>query len=379
MAFFFPETMLKRIKKIDNNLSFKYGDFSELDKALVEFNTVCREYIGLGYFSSFIPGTRAYTAREQLSNKINLAISAVDKTLEALPNISNRSGKIYLFLRWGSRAALKGAVVDKLMMRPLWEVLDHSFEQHFQLSMMAHNYKRLVIRILSFLPILSSIYFIDEDRKFHFYSGYEILSNLFHSLRNPVRLVNQALFFSHFLVDRIIEIGSVKYHGEPSTLDRYAGTTDENYGQSGIIRGGLKIIVSIAFTLVTIPVKASEKLLDVPYDLVKNLIYKPIRFICLSVYDKFCKKNQAQVISKIDEEQSPLLNAGNRKMYTTIGRRDSQHTAVVDDSPILSKLQTQNAVRAEGVTLVNSEGHDVNDGPKVDVVVPSSALQNRRV
>jgi hypothetical protein len=290
--FFFPETMLNRVRDMFIQ-EMKHVNSYYAEDALDSFNSYCKEYLGLGFLASFLPGTNAYKARKKLSIEIKKAIPKIEKCLQKIPNI-NWDGDIYLFHRLSLITSLKGVIADKLLLGPLWRILHNNCREHFNFQLITLNYGYPIKRLVSLFPILTEFYYVDKKRIAHWRPVNDILSNLFHTLRNPIRLIDQALNFFHATMCTILSIGSEKGR------------------KSNFIQIGLKGIIATAFFLVAIPVKIGMKILDIPFDLAKNIIYRPIKFILLSAYDNCCKRESN---SEGQETKPTNLHSPTQAMY----------------------------------------------------------------
>lgn len=308
--FFFPETMLERMKKIEadvRHLMPVNRNFAGANGALKQFNARCKEYLGLGYLASFIPTTNAFKARKALSVEIDDIMPTIEYAVNRIPNLDEERN-VALFHRWKQTTALSGVITNILFLGPLWGSISEDFFHHFQLLHIARNRNTSFLRLISMFPLINNIFYVDGERKPHFYSLSIIAKRFAHDLLNAFRIVDGALYFLHQLVNKILEIGAEKNHS------------------SNVVRVILKGIVSIVFFAAALPVKAAMKTIDACYSLLANIICRPVGFMCASIYAKWSNRNTATAIAANAhaQEQALLIDPATRSIYSTFASSQSR-------------------------------------------------------
>jgi hypothetical protein len=138
------------------------------------FNFEIRRYFGLGFFASFIPGTKAYQARCIFSE----ALSNVESDLQQ--NISENYNKDFIS-RMFFRTKLYGFWKSIFTLSYLWEIL---WRYRIQANLISINNKISLKRLFSYFPIVNEICYVDADRQAHLHSDF--LRQLANVVFNPV-------------------------------------------------------------------------------------------------------------------------------------------------------------------------------------------------
>jgi len=306
MPFLFPKTMAQRSLEIYNNLasidrsSLRQSNMPQklretegnVAASLEAYDFFCQKYFGLGFVASFIPGTEAFLARKILSGEVDQFSNKLIRKLKTNRNSLEKRYHITLL-----RGVVAGAVLGEVL-GVLIDILQpyRNKERQYDLKL---SFKKLI----SYLPFLQDIYYVDSNRTAHLKA--DMLANLIHTLCNPVRLVDDFLSFLNKAINGIIEIGS------------------EKYKESGAIRKGLKLFVGVVFTVINFPMKILKAIADIPYQILKNVIYDPLKFI-------------ASFLKKSDENLDQLI----------INNEDSDAIEELEKNAILKQINSKRQERA---------------------------------
>lgn len=270
MPFFFGKTMAERALAINEKVNWMQRERKEAEavrKAQDAYDFFCQQNGGLAYLASFIPGSEAFKARRLLS-------AAVDNLSGILiKEISQKEEDSFTFARRPALSlSLRGPILGAILSLPFKAFADTHAEHVHKYD---KNKKYPWGRIFSSFPIIADIAEEGSLRR------RDKLTNLIHTLFNPVRLVEQSLEFLHKAVNRLIEMGATE------TPDRKAGPG----------RKFAKGLVAALFVIVSVPVKIVSAITDIPYQVVKNGVYEPLKFIATAL-----KKNDNKVDGAILKE-----------------------------------------------------------------------------
>jgi|GEM_PF-3598085 len=291
MSFLFAESMAKRAIKI-TNMAYSYnGDYNHfvkqkkiLEDTLETYDFYCHSYFGLGLlFSLFIPTTKAHEAR------LNLTKQAKDYSELLLNHCLNEQSKLSNTKKYQHRAYLKGffwgGIVNTIFYIPdiptdisikVSEIFQSSDDNFFT----KHNrptYNENFVSTLKFLfsrfPIISNFVRYRENR-YNLSATLELqnnsVSNLFHTLCNPVRLISDTLSFIERILYAILNLSS------GSAIDPNVKFPPEK----NRARLALKVFVSTAALIIKFPVNLVSAITDLPYQF---LLKEPFEFITESI------------------------------------------------------------------------------------------------
>lgn len=341
--FFFPEYTLEKVPAFDQVLYFIL-EKNKIEIARHIFNYQCRRFLGLGFFLSFVPRTNAYLARRALNQELTKAIAAAqdDPFVKEYSNFVKR-----MTLSVYSLAPF----IHFLLLGPLWLALFRVSQLNYNIW---KNIKAPFSRIfLDALPIVSEL---DSD-----YPG----ENLLHSLLNPARLVDALLCCIYLLLNRIVEIGS------------------ERNKKSNLLVTGLKLFLAFSFATIISPVTIIGEVLDIPYQILKHLVYQPLKFIVLSLAQPFRDTTILQKYSYILFHENNLnANKDNNNQHYNVHKvfhgmandhRGSNNTTVgieSDNDEYASQSTSVSYERSNSLSNASSpKFFDKHAGTPVEIVV----------
>lgn len=192
-------------------------------------------------------------------------------------------------------ASTNGPIVDLISFGPIRRAFTDVIDR--MRIHISRNNKFGVADIMGQAPV------INEIRRLLF--DYDGLNYLIHSLLNPIRIVDQSLFFLQLILNRLSEIGANKEDKSPREL---------------------KTIIAMLFVVAYIPVTLVKEMLDIPYQLLYNVLYRPSKFF----YHSFAQawKNDhienadiASVTEKPIEESNTFDNS-HSKIVSIMGNTD---------------------------------------------------------
>lgn len=288
-----------------------------LKSCIAHYDFCCQKYGGLGFVTSFVPGTEAFLAREFLSELVDEYLNDLRKELTSIPQ--KEYGADWYKAR-NDMASLRGVTSWAALEESLRKVVDetrgtYQFDLTFSYSYFTEhqrNKKIPFIVLLSYFPLISNLFYHfsndseimlkrmggaqdrDEDQ-----GGYrdEVIriSSIIHDILNPVLLLQQAWYFLNLIINRALEIGGKR----------------DDYSK---IRGGLKFFVAGVFAIVALPLAVVGIIADLPYKMLKHLVYNPLKFIISSIKKKndgmdevFLKtqdmQNIEQLVNQVKEEK----------------------------------------------------------------------------
>ncbi len=290
MSFLFPISTVSTLSKLHQSRPL-IGDaeMRELEVLCAFFTYEIRKYLGFGFFASFIPGTSAFKARSILAEKIKSELPAARVELEnSFHNISDISheGSVHLFDKLAAKTSIRGPILDFLTLGPLWRTLNETID----LRGVVKNNKNSMGRLATLFPVVIDILFMDQARRVSLRP--RALSNLLKNLLNPVRLLEELLFFVEKVLYRLLEIGANK----------------GDYTSS--LRAIPKFIVFLAFLPARVGVGLVSMITDIPYKILENCIYNPIKFIISAV--KQALEPVALVV--MDDEAGRLADVAHKEL-----------------------------------------------------------------
>lgn len=365
--FFFPDNKFQsalslinheklKIKELQDNPEIvqvenaKYDIFNDL----ATFNYHIRRYLGLGFFLSFFPGTKAYTARSKFSER-------TQNFIDSIASIVPKS-----FFGWlNYHASIHGPIVDLLALGPVRRAFNHVFTRMD--NHIATNNKLSIAAILGQAPILNEIRLL--------IFSYDGLNNFIHSLLNPMRFIDQTLFFLQLILNRISEIGAEKNDDSPAEL---------------------KTIIAIPFAIAFIPVTLVKEILDIPYQILNHMLYRPLKFFVHSVTQALGKDHKKElsqpdapsVTEKTTEASKSFENSHSNIMSSIAGIGNTEEhdkpiptpeELIVDRNaePILNAEENNDSPRTNTPTFFKdkdntAEADNANQAHHIDPVTPSA-------
>lgn len=305
MPFLFSKSMAERATKVSKRLLWEKPSTETLHRSKEAFDYFCQQYGGLGFIASFLPWTQAFKARMLLSDEVDRFSKHVRERLMA--------GSLELM---SEKMSLYGPILGSILSMPF--KLTHEITSG-PFIYFDENKKKPFLKLLSLFPIVKDI---KKDIKKN-----EHGSNLIHTLCNPVRILEDFLFFLNQLANRVIETGS------------------EQNSKPGLGRKFLKGAVGVLFTVINIPVKTVSAITDIPYQVLKNGVFEPLKFLATAWENKAKTKGEDGVIIK--SEDFDLIQT---KLRQQMGRGVS--TSVIMQDTIVS---TESSSRLTTVDFNSSE------------------------
>ncbi len=286
-----------------------------VEASLEAYDLFCRKYFGLGFVASFIPGTAAYQARMILSDAIEQLSHLLVEKINTGTMKRENAREYYHYLMM-----LRGSIVFSILRR-LSEIRRDAFSP-WRYSMQFNRQESLKI-LATYLPVFRYICHV------HGFSGHisirinwDRIAELIHTLCNPMRLVDDTLQFLLSVVYRIIEIGSVK---------------DQ---ESGPIRRELKHFAGVVFLAIKLPVAIVSTITDLPYQVLKHVIYAPLQFLALSLKQMLrnedpiiVEHNDAAAMATLAKEAASIHIATKRQevIASGIAAASQKQTVMIDD------------------------------------------------
>ncbi len=256
-----------------------------VEASLEAYDFFCQKYFGLGFVASFIPGTEAYQTRMILSGEVEQLSRLLTEKLNTEANMGQGARE-----RYRDRMTARWLIVFLILDLPSRIRMDAFVFWRREM----HRYSNLESfkKLASYLPVLSSIY--DVGPIFgatSFYPYNLMIDQLINILCNPVQLVDHSLWFLLSALNRIIEIGSEKYQ------------------ESGPIRKALKGFVGVVFSAIMLPVRTVSAITDIPYQVLKWVIYPSLQFLAASL--KQMIRNEDQII--VEHRDAAAMEALGKK------------------------------------------------------------------
>ncbi|MDP1602501.1 MAG: hypothetical protein Q8M03_04480 [Legionella sp.] len=306
MAFYlFPGVMYERLRRANH----KYPAICRgvvllsLQKTYQTYKLSTKQYLGFGSLLQFIPGTNANNAREKLSNELKPVMNIMIE--ELAKRLAWFDGELILFKTYSYLYPL----YSYLNIGPFFKFLNDVL-YGFDKPGVEQNRNMPLIRLIFMLPILIDIFEFDASEKIRLQQN--ALTNIIHTVLNPVRLIDNVLVFLHQGINRILNIGS------------------ERYDYSSLLRILLKSIPALFFGFVKIPVKALKHTIDILLEVVKVLTIDPLVHIGSSIKVSYQKSKE-----KALKEEEIIFTATVKQLRnikelrrTAKGRDDTSYTAI---------------------------------------------------
>lgn len=308
MAFYlFPGVMYERFRKTNQEHTNFYARYSKLTPSLENayevYELSTKQYFGFGSLLQFVPGTNANKARQQLSNELKPVMEALIKDFAKHPaTIYYRYGsssELYLFKKYSYLLPL----YSYLNIGPLFKLLDEVADG-FERTGIETNKKYPLIRLVFRFPIISDIFYVDQERSIRLREN--ALTNIIHTILNPIRLIDDALDFFHEGVNRILDIGSERH--TPSSLPRVL----------------LKGLTGLFFGIIKLPVKTLKQAIDLLLETAKTLIVDPLVHIGTSIKETYTSEEDKEVLLATVKGLQDVKEL----RRTAKGREDTSYTAV---------------------------------------------------
>ncbi|MBA2653186.1 MAG: hypothetical protein H0U73_13115 [Tatlockia sp.] len=252
MAFYlFPGAMYLRLKELNKSASRPLKEDYQL------YDLACKQYLGLGFLSQFIPGTSANKARQQLSNKLEPAI-------EASTSESRVEHRLAFFYKYATNSRL-------------------------------YSY-------LNFAPVLNFISRIINGFKL----GAVTYTTGHADFINPTPYSSQDLSLKDLVVVPVRLSISVTYklldwlHNGVNKIFNL-GTLDHT--KSSLPRIFLKGLASLVFGLAKTPLIAADALVLLAEALVETIIISPLNHLVSNVYGAYSNRNQKVLFATVKELQ----------------------------------------------------------------------------
>lgn len=150
-----------------------------------------------------------------------------------------------------------------------YERFEHDF--NYTISATLHSLKPRSSRIFSKLPLIQDIYQVDSNGQNHFKDN--IVSNLFLSLLNPVKIIDSLLTFIEMGVNRIIDAGLQKNQKTP------------------LPQAALKGVIGAMITAMKVPLTILKPVSEIIPALANNLLINPARYAVNKITNYFVATN----------------------------------------------------------------------------------------
>jgi len=340
MSFLFVKSMAQRTLIIERSL----GDDNENETNLVKnahdvHDFSCRRYFGFGFLLSFIPKTKAYKAR------LNLAKQTKDLSELIINDRLNNHRSFSAIKKYHYRSYLRGffwgGMVNTILYIPnipgeisnkISNIYQSSFYNFREDSPMYNRHWASTLkRLFSFFPIISDFVQYGEHMHYDQSNGRAVraslsikpdfASNLFHTLCNPLRLIQNALGFTEYSLYAILNLGT------GSALQSDSKFRPER----NPLRLALKVLVSTAASTIKFPLGLVSAITDLPYQLVlKDMVYEPLEFIASSF-----KQSIRQARGLIKRE--PVIV---KDSYIEALKALNKHIAEQPEKPLISSVES---------------------------------------
>lgn len=329
--FFFPEETFERIQEERqlwalNDALLKNQDYVEpvMETSLLNrFNFECRKWLGFGFILSFFKETNAYRARKVLCSYLDKELS------EEIKLIEEKYINSYFFKK-KMTFHLRGNLSDSLLSLLFSFIVAINYFNYFHITT---NRRTPFKKILFTIPFVRQVAYVDNDNKAHFYPIRMIATNLFNIIKNPFNFLLQFNVFLYNLLFYFIEIGSQKE-------------------SSDYFQIFLKGLVSLTLALIAIPIAILSIAIDRVTNLLKLLVFNPLKFILLSLIHPCCQtpNNEVQPVTKNDsannnrvdyDKPNRILNEM-RAQSRPASSQSSPYVQEIPSSPVqLQPLQAQ--------------------------------------
>lgn len=252
----------------DKALNFYPGDFIALSKAKRCYEIEIRRGFGFGFLASFIPWTDPFRARIYYVKSLRATYKNIRKGINDLERIDFFSK---VFFKLVTTPFYFSKIID-----PFFK--EYSFTIATAINNIQYNRKDSIFKILSYFPILSDIFhFSYDDEQWHLKK--DAFWNVFHTMRNPLRLVKDFLRFLERFIERFIETKTTQ--GEDSF----------------IVQKILKSITVAFFLPLRFFVATLVAIVDAFWSFMHSFTIKIVQFFISSIYQTYYYWNKAFILT----------------------------------------------------------------------------------
>lgn len=250
----------------------------ELKNSYEVYELCTRQYLGWGALLQFIPKTNANLARKQLSKDLEPCIEILKEAIRQKPVVAKlknyKSTEFYVFKKYAHLFSLNSYFNLGFLFRLLDDI-----RGGFDFAKSEKGNSLSLPEIVLKFPILNDLELSEENQK-------NALKNVLHSILNPARIIDDALEFLQQSIYGLLEIRQSRPNYDDHILPRISVP---------------KLIVSLVFGVIKLPVKVVKFAIDVPLSLADSIIVDPVVHIVNSIKDAFHNRNK-KVLVVSDQE-----------------------------------------------------------------------------